>query len=117
MPTHKHDPELLKRIGGRLQALRQARGLTQAKLAALIGIETVTLSRYETGAKGASVTTLSRAAKALGVELRDLFEEAEPREVGSSERAAGLVRQLDPHHQGIAIALLEALVVNQSDLR
>ena len=69
MPKPKNNAAVLAHIGRRLQAAREALGLTQADLGERIGIESVTLSRYETGARGASLTVLARAADELGVTL------------------------------------------------
>jgi transcriptional regulator with XRE-family HTH domain len=56
-----------------LKRLRKARGLSQAKLAALADLDPSTVSQIETGARRANSRTLERLAAALGVEVRDLF--------------------------------------------
>jgi transcriptional regulator with XRE-family HTH domain len=62
-------------IGGRLRALRDERGLSQGDVAGAAGISVSMLSQLEHGHKGASVSTLSKLAAALGVSLSDLFRE------------------------------------------
>jgi transcriptional regulator with XRE-family HTH domain len=55
-------------IGQRLRAARLARGLTQAQLAAVSGVQQATLSKLESGAKTrASFTTMACLARALDV--------------------------------------------------
>lgn len=113
MPKHPHDPDLLAAIGRRLQQARVARGLSQAELAERIAIEPVTLSRYETGARGPSITTLRDAARVLGITLADLVVDdrpvPEPEQDPRIQRAVRLLRELDAHHLELALRILEAI--------
>lgn len=78
----------LRRLGDRLNALRVDRDMTQAELAATVGMSTSFLAGVETAqtnAKGEpikvpSLRMLCRIAKVLGCELEDLFAEVEPEE-------------------------------------
>lgn len=109
MPKPKNDRDLLTHIGARVQAAREARGLTQADLGERVGIEAVTLSRYETGARGASLTVLARAADVLGVTLADLVAERpvpEPDRDPRVLRALDVLDRLDEHHLDLAVAVL-----------
>jgi transcriptional regulator with XRE-family HTH domain len=56
-----------------LKRLRKARGLSQAKLAALANLDPSTVSQIETGARRANTRTLERLAAALGADVADLF--------------------------------------------
>jgi transcriptional regulator with XRE-family HTH domain len=56
-----------------LKRLRKARGLSQAKLAALADLDPSTVSQIETGARRANTRTLERLAVALGADVADLF--------------------------------------------
>ena len=67
MPTTK---ELLAK---RLKQLRKSRGLTQEKLAELIGRDTKHISKLEIAGSYPSIETLERIANALDVELKDIF--------------------------------------------
>ena len=51
-----------KKLGKRIQELRKSRGLTQSKLAELIDVEVVTISRIENGRNGGSEVKLSSSA-------------------------------------------------------
>jgi transcriptional regulator with XRE-family HTH domain len=56
-----------------LRRLRKARGLSQAKLAVLAGLDPSTVSQIETGARRANTRTLEKLAAVLGADLADLF--------------------------------------------
>lgn len=75
-PVRKHKPLLvtpeINSIGRNLRELRQARGLSQDAMGAVIGIERSTLAGIETGRDYPSVPALIRIARALGVSLDDL---------------------------------------------
>ncbi|GMV42227.1 MAG: hypothetical protein AMXMBFR64_39430 [Myxococcales bacterium] len=68
------DQDLLRDIGHRVANARTVRGFTQERLAEVVGIEPVTLSRWETGDRALSISTLARIAEALGVGLGDLLD-------------------------------------------
>jgi len=58
----------------RLRELRIEKGLTQYKLARILGFKYNTaISRYETGSKRPSLETAQRIALALGVKVEDIF--------------------------------------------
>ena len=65
----KRDQELLRDIGQRVAKARTDRGFTQERLAEAVGIEPVTLSRWETGQRAVSVSTLAHIAEVLQVGL------------------------------------------------
>ena len=60
-------------IGSEIRRAREARGWSQAKLAAGADMGVSGISQIETGARNPSVVTLSKIADALGVEVVDLF--------------------------------------------
>jgi transcriptional regulator with XRE-family HTH domain len=57
----------------RIRELRIERGLSQAKLAARAGIDPSTVNQIETGKRSPSTNSLNKLARALGVEVADLF--------------------------------------------
>ena len=63
-----------KKLGKRIQELRKLRGLTQSKLAELIDVEVVTISRIENGSRFPKKENLENIAKVLNVEIKDLFD-------------------------------------------
>ena len=60
-------------IGSEIRRAREARGWSQAKLAAGADMGVSGISQIETGARNPSVVTLSKIADALGIEVVDLF--------------------------------------------
>jgi len=60
-------------LGKRIQDYRKLKGLTQEKLAEIIGIDTVSLSKIETGKNYPTSENLSKITKVLNVELYQLF--------------------------------------------
>jgi len=82
-----------RRAMDRLAELRERRALTLRELAEMSGVAADTINQIELGHRKARPSTLRKLAKALGVEVRELFEEpalsgkAEaPPEQESSER-------------------------------
>jgi transcriptional regulator with XRE-family HTH domain len=66
-----HDP-VLDAVGGRLRSLRQQQQLSLAKLSAMTGISTSTLSRLESGGRKPTLELLLALARAYQVPLDDL---------------------------------------------
>jgi transcriptional regulator with XRE-family HTH domain len=62
-----------------VRRLRQERGWTQTELAFYSGLAPSVISQIETGKRDPSASTLRKLAKALGVEVRDLFPLEQPR--------------------------------------
>lgn len=68
--------ELLKKIGKKVQKLRNEKGMKQVDLAAKIqgDIDTTNISRIESGRTNPTIYTLYRIAEALEVSLTDLIQ-------------------------------------------
>ena len=62
----------------RIRQLRQQRRLSQVKLAVKADMDPATLNRLEKGKANPNLKTLERLAKALDVEVGDLFPKAQP---------------------------------------
>lgn len=63
-----------KLLGQKIKDFRKQNGLTQEKLAELIGIETGSLSAIESGRHFPSLLTLEKIAETLHIKLKALFE-------------------------------------------
>lgn len=61
-------------LGARIKELRRLRGLSQEQLSERVDIDPKHLSRIEVGSSYPSLDTLEKIAKALNVEIKDLFE-------------------------------------------
>ena len=62
------------RLGRRIRAARDERGLTQEAVAGKVGISRGYLARVETGRHEPSLSMLAKLAKALGVKPGELLE-------------------------------------------
>jgi transcriptional regulator with XRE-family HTH domain len=69
-------------VGTRIAERRRVVGWSQARLAEKVNLSTETISRLETGTTMPSLTRLASIARALDVELRDLFRPDERDEHG-----------------------------------
>lgn len=59
-------------VGARLRAARRAAGLTQKQLADALGVESITVSRWERGVTAPSLERLRRVAQITGTTVSDL---------------------------------------------
>jgi transcriptional regulator with XRE-family HTH domain len=97
----------------RLKELRKARGLSQTKLAQRADMSPATLNRVERGLVNPSLRTLERLAEALGVEVRELLDEADypkaqaplPFNGGEEERRGPTLEDLKDEFQPLRDAL------------
>ncbi|MBW2614796.1 MAG: helix-turn-helix transcriptional regulator [Deltaproteobacteria bacterium] len=71
--TMTSDPEVGKRIGQRVKALRKERGLTQDQLAKMAGFKRPNISRLEAGIHVPGLPLLERLAESLQVKISDLI--------------------------------------------
>ena len=67
-----------KSFGNRLKALRKKAGLTQGKLADIIGVSLLTLFRWEKNERQPKVEDIKALAKALGVSEAQLLNDDPP---------------------------------------
>jgi len=64
----------LKKLGRRIAELRSKSGLTQEKLAELVGVDRSYIGYVERGQRNPSVGVVRLIAKTMGVSLRELFK-------------------------------------------
>ena len=64
---------MAERLENRLRELREAKGLTQAQLADLIGVSRKTVNTVENGVFGPSTVVALKLARALGSSVEALF--------------------------------------------
>lgn len=105
------DAELLKKLGNRFSAIRRAAGKTQEETAEAMLIQSTSLSRWERGHTGLSLSVLQRAADFLGVGLGSLLDiTSELPEITTKEE--NLIRawnRLTSRQQEIALGVLEEM--------
>jgi transcriptional regulator with XRE-family HTH domain len=61
-----------------VRRIREERGLSQARLSELSGVDPAGVSLIETGRRSPGVDTLQKLADALGVEVADFFPRSQP---------------------------------------
>lgn len=86
-------------IGERIATMRNATGLTQAKLAEKVGTSAPVISRLETGRELASMLRYVEIADALGCEMHDLIatvDAADDVRVAALAEIAVLLRRRSP---------------------
>lgn len=102
--------QLPEQVGKRLKEIRRSRGLSQETLAEKADISPRYLSRLEVGQQVASLETLHRLAKALNVQLPELFEFAHhhtPKELRDFLRT--FIREADEEQLRLATRLVKAI--------
>ena len=68
----------LRHLGDRIRDVRMARQLTQAELADLCELHRTFIGSVERGERNVSILNLRTIARALRVELAELFDDAKP---------------------------------------
>jgi transcriptional regulator with XRE-family HTH domain len=70
--------DLSRLIGERLRTYRKERGLSQEELADLSGLHFTYVGKLERAEKNATIESLDKVTKALGITLEDLFRHIQP---------------------------------------
>ncbi|MDR2926438.1 MAG: helix-turn-helix domain-containing protein [Azoarcus sp.] len=105
----RYHSALARRLGQNLAYYRRRAKLTQEQLAEAIQVETLTVSRYETGAALPSLVTLEAVSMLLRVSIADLLEEeAFPRSEGE-EQFLGTLESLSLDERSTVIDALRTL--------
>ncbi len=121
LDTSRKDKGERMEIGNRLCELRRAKGLTQDALGKRAGLTPIRISRVENGHVTPSLAVLVRWAKALDVELYQLFfvEDGKPEArklpehipVQAQERSLlGLFRQMGSEDRSLLVSLAREMV-------
>lgn len=69
----QNETKLLQAFGKRIAAVRKGKGVTQSQLAERVNMSVVTIAYIETGKRWVRLSTLDKIAKALKVNIDDLF--------------------------------------------
>ena len=70
----RRDDELLRELGVRFAQVRKAAGRTQEQTAESLGIQPTTISKFERGRSGLSLSVLAQAADYFRVSIGDLVD-------------------------------------------
>lgn len=90
--TEQNEKEFARSLGRAIADARRAKGLTQEKLADVIGIEQESISRLERGVTLPSLSRLMRIADVLAVPIASLIRSSSGRSV---DQAQDLVEKLN----------------------
>ncbi len=91
-------------IGARIKELREAAGFSQNKLAEWAGISQTHLRRVELGQADITVGHLQLVCDALGIKLKDFFNEAD-----NEEDISSAIFSLSPKQRHFLIEFLKSL--------
>lgn len=72
--TEAQEQKLQKAFGKRLAQVRKNRGITQQQLAEAVNMSVVAIAYLETGKRFARLSTLHKIARALKVDISELFK-------------------------------------------
>jgi transcriptional regulator with XRE-family HTH domain len=93
------DPGLNRRIGDAVRAARLSRGVTQEDLANMLGVDRVTVARYESGLRTLTAPTLFTIFEYLEVPLNDMVGAGPLQDARNTNRISPALQEV--------IALLE----------
>lgn len=88
LKKYKGDGQIMsnisKIIGERIRIYRKRAGLSQEKLAELAGVHNTYIGQLERGEKNASIETIEKITRALGISFETLFEKIIPGDTAPS---------------------------------
>jgi transcriptional regulator with XRE-family HTH domain len=87
-----------------LRAIRKQRRLTQAQLAAMVGVNQATISKIEGGNDSVTLDMVYRIAAALNVPAGALFPQGE-----LENRLLIALSQMGPERRAAAVVVIEAM--------
>lgn len=109
--------DLATRIGKNIATLRKSRKVTQAALAEAVGIDTVSLSRIETGKSNTSLLTLDAIAHELKAPLTALLNGISGKNVALAEDIASTIEPLSETDRLFLLEQVKAWAAKLSPLR
>lgn len=102
-------------LGNCIKKIREAKGLSQKEVASSAKIDTSNYSKIESGKTDPAFSSVLKIAKALGVEIADLFRADEVlKDVNSLDKSLmekmALVEQLDKKEKAAFYSVLDAFI-------
>ena len=97
------------RFGKKLAAARKVKNLSQAELGKLMGVSRGMIAYYESSAKNPTIEIIENVAKALGVKISSLIDDAEPRQRGPKSKIEKLTDRLGELPRSKQKAVIEML--------
>ena len=114
--AEKQEPlEFFKKLGSNLALSRKQAGLTQERLAELLGISQSVLTHYETAIRRIPLPLLIQIADTLGLTLEDLLPTVTKKRRGPTpklEQELAKVRLLSENQQQMVIDHIQSVIRN-----
>lgn len=105
--------EVDKFVGSRIRARRLEIGISQERLADMVGVTFQQVQKYEKGVNRVSASTLYRVCQALDISVTALMPSLQTRPTAASESAfaelSDLVTKLSPEGQTLLLELARTL--------
>jgi len=105
----RYHSALARRLGQNLAYYRKRAKFTQEQLAEAIQVETLTVSRYETGAALPSLVTLEAISMLLRVSIADLLTEEAFPQTEEEAQFLGMLKSLSSEERSTVIDALRTL--------
>jgi transcriptional regulator with XRE-family HTH domain len=100
----------VKAIGESISAQRMALGLSQEKVAELLGISREAVSRMETGVSVPSVVRIAELAEIFECGIEELIVKGSNRQLDQSRQIADLLDGLSEQHRAILFNVMKQLI-------
>ena len=95
-------------IPPRMQAYRKQKGVTQKKMAELLGVSTTYISNIEQGVNKLPLWVLDKYCEVLKIPVEDMLR-TDDRELDTANTIAELVRKMPEERQSIMLEIAQSL--------
>ena len=106
----KQKAEISKQVGQAIAKYRKAAGLSQAKVAELLGLSNDAVSRMERGTITLNVERLFEFSQLFDCRVADLLTDSQLQPSDQIHQLARLLSQLDEPHRQQLISLIEQMI-------
>ena len=100
-----YSPPSKKIIGENIRKIRRSKGLTQKQLGELCGINESNIGKYERGEQDPKTQTLCKIAKALSVDVTDLYTGGKITDITTD-----IIKETDSNSDFVANRISEAII-------
>ena len=110
-------------LGSRIRALRQSHGISQSKVATLLGVDQSHVSHVERGVRGLTIQQVVKLSRALGVPADEILNGGKRPPAVRSLRSGRMLRRLQrieelpPSQQQAILKILDGLLETHSKRR
>jgi transcriptional regulator with XRE-family HTH domain len=104
------DRGLAGEIGAAIAVRRKAKGLTQAQVAEMMGVEKETISRIETGVISPTLNRLRQIAEILDCSLSDLFRSDSTAVSDQAESISDMIHSLPEDEREMVVRFVAEVV-------